>query len=88
MQEFLVEAIRHQHPTSPDRIVLDLDAADDPIHGHQLGKFFHGYYNCDCYLLLYVFPKDGFRDLAVPLELPERHKLIGQQHTGGSRPAR
>ena len=55
MQEFLVEAFLHQHSTPPDRIVLDLDATDDPIHGHQLGKFFHGYYDCDCYLPLYVF---------------------------------
>jgi len=39
----------------PKRIVLDLDATDDPIHGDQLGKFFHGYYKCYCYLPLYIF---------------------------------
>jgi hypothetical protein len=39
----------------PKRIVLDLDATDDPIHGHQEGRFFHGYYDCYCYLPLYVF---------------------------------
>ena len=37
------------------RIVLDLDATDDPIHGEQEGRFFHGYYKCYCYLPLYVF---------------------------------
>lgn len=39
----------------PKRIVLDLDATDDPLHGHQLGRFFHGYYKSYCYLPLYIF---------------------------------
>jgi Transposase DDE domain group 1 len=39
----------------PAQIVLDLDATDDPLHGHQEGRFFHGYYGCYCYLPLYVF---------------------------------
>ena len=36
-------------------IILDLDATDDPLHGHQEGRFFHGYYDCYCYLPLYIF---------------------------------
>src|SRR5205823_2513042 len=43
----------HQRP--PEQIILDLDATDDPLHGHQEGRFFHGYYDCYCYLPLYVF---------------------------------
>jgi hypothetical protein len=39
----------------PKRIILDLDATDDPLHGHQEGRFFHGYYDCYCYLPLYIF---------------------------------
>ena len=39
----------------PAQIILDLDATDDPIHGHQEGRFFHGYYDCYCYLPLYIF---------------------------------
>ena len=39
----------------PREIILDLDATDDPIHGHQEGRFFHGYYDGYCYLPLYVF---------------------------------
>jgi hypothetical protein len=39
----------------PERIVLDLDATDDVIHGHQSGRFFHGYYRNYCYLPLYIF---------------------------------
>ncbi len=43
----------HQRP--PKQIILDLDATDDPIHGHQEGRFFHGYYDGYCYLPLYIF---------------------------------
>ena len=43
----------HQHP--PKRIVLDLDATDDVLHGRQSGRFFHGYYKSFCYLPLYIF---------------------------------
>ena len=49
--DLFVEA--HHHP--PKQIILDLDATDDPLHGHQEGRFFHGYYDCYCYLPLYVF---------------------------------
>ena len=40
---------------APGQIVLDLDATDDPLHGDQEGRFFHGYYDCYCYLPLYIF---------------------------------
>ena len=40
---------------APSQIILDLDATDDPVHGMQEGRFFHGYYDCYCYLPLYVF---------------------------------
>jgi DDE family transposase len=43
------------HRTPPPQIILDLDATDDRLHGHQEGRFFHGYYDCYCYLPLYVF---------------------------------
>jgi hypothetical protein len=46
------------HARPPESIVLDLDATDDPIHGHQLGRFFHGYYKNYCYLPLYIFSGD------------------------------
>jgi hypothetical protein len=42
----------------PEALILDLDATDDPIHGHQEGRFFHGYYDHHCYLPLYVFCGD------------------------------
>lgn len=43
------------HEKAPEEIVLDLDATDDPVHGHQEGRFFHGYYDEYCYLPLYIF---------------------------------
>jgi hypothetical protein len=43
------------HRRPPKQIILDLDATDDPLHGHQEGRFFHGYYDCYCYLPLYIF---------------------------------
>jgi hypothetical protein len=42
----------------PKEIILDLDATDDPLHGRQEGRFFHGYYDCYCYLPLYIFCGD------------------------------
>jgi hypothetical protein len=58
MQAFLVEAFLQQYAVPPARIVLDLDATDNPLHGHQLGRFFHGYYDEYCYLPLYIFCGD------------------------------
>lgn len=42
----------------PGQIILDLDATDDPLHGRQEGRFFHGYYSHYCYLPLYIFAGD------------------------------
>jgi hypothetical protein len=58
MQSFFVQAFLQQHRQPPQRIVIDLDSTDDPIHGHQLGRFFHGYYDEYCYLPLYAFCGD------------------------------
>lgn len=52
---FFAEIFLQRHATAPERIVLDLDATDDPLHGDQEGKFFHGYYDAYCYLPLYIF---------------------------------
>ncbi|MDX8483310.1 IS1380 family transposase [Mesorhizobium sp. VK24D] len=55
IEALFVDLFLEAHDTSPGEIVLDLDATDDPLHGHQEGRFFHGYYNCYCYLPLYIF---------------------------------
>lgn len=55
LENVFVDMFLEAHAKAPKEIVLDLDATDDPLHGHQEGRFFHGYYNCYCYLPLYVF---------------------------------
>ncbi|HEX6114730.1 MAG TPA: IS1380 family transposase [Geminicoccaceae bacterium] len=55
IEALLVDLFLEAHKTPPREIILDLDATDDPLHGHQEGRFFHGYYDCYCYLPLYVF---------------------------------
>jgi hypothetical protein len=55
IEALLVTLFLEADARSPKRIILDLDATDDPLHGHQEGRFFHGYYDCYCYLPLYVF---------------------------------
>jgi len=55
VQRMFTDVFLQSYAVPPMRIVLDLDATDDPIHGHQLGRFFHGYYKNYCYLPLYIF---------------------------------
>jgi Transposase DDE domain group 1 len=58
IDQLLVDAFLRGHAQPPQRIVLDLDATDDPLHGQQEGRFFHGYYRSYCYLPLYIFCGD------------------------------
>jgi hypothetical protein len=55
MAEVLVEQFVASQATPPEELVLDFDATDDPVHGRQEGRFFHGYYDHYCFLPLYVF---------------------------------
>src|ERR1700758_3202795 len=55
IKRLLVDLFLEAHEREPSEITLDLDATDDPVHGNQEGRFFHGYYDCYCYLPLYVF---------------------------------
>jgi hypothetical protein len=54
IERLFVELFLDAHATPPEEIILDLDATDDPLHGHQEGRFFHGYYDGYCYLPLYI----------------------------------
>ena len=58
IERLFVDLFMEAHAAPPSEIILDLDATDDPIHGHQEGRFFHGYYDCYCYLPLYIFCGD------------------------------
>ena len=55
LDRVLVEVFLQAHPQAPEQVILDLDATDDPLHGRQEGRFFHGHYGCYCYLPLYIF---------------------------------
>ncbi len=55
IEALFVDLFLEAHTRAPKQIILDLDATDDPLHGHQEGRFFHGYYDGYCYLPLYVF---------------------------------
>jgi hypothetical protein len=55
LDRLLVDLFLESYEKPPREIWLDLDATDDPLHGHQEGRFFHGYYRCYCYLPLYIF---------------------------------
>jgi hypothetical protein len=55
IDRLMVDHFLESHEKAPIQIILDVDATDDPIHGNQEGRFYHGYYGCYCYLPLYIF---------------------------------
>jgi hypothetical protein len=55
IEALFIDLFLESREAAPDEIILDFDATDDPLHGDQEGRFFHGYYDCYCYLPLYVF---------------------------------
>ena len=55
IEGLFVDLFLEAHRRAPRQIILDLDATDDPLHGTQEGRFFHGYYDGYCYLPLYIF---------------------------------
>jgi hypothetical protein len=58
IDRLLVDLYMESHVAPPVEIVLDLDATDIPVYGHQPERFFHGYYDSYCYLPLYIFAGD------------------------------
>ena len=58
LSQFFITSFVRSTRKPPTRLILDFDATDDPLHGKQEGRFFHGYYDCYCYLPLYVFCDD------------------------------
>ena len=79
IEGLFVELFLDAHTSAPKQIILDLDATDDPLHGHQEGRFFHGYYDCYCYLPLYIFC--GQHLLAAKLR-PFQHRCRGRGGRG------
>jgi hypothetical protein len=75
IEALFVDLFVEAHASAPDQIVIDLDATDDPLHGMQEGRFFHGYYDSFCYLPLYVFC--GRHLLAAKLRTSDRDAADG-----------
>jgi len=82
VQRLLVSLFIDEHEASlgvPQEIVLDVDATHDPIHGDQAGKFFHGYYDCYCYLPLYVMCGDFILASKLrPSNIDAAHGVVGE----------
>jgi hypothetical protein len=55
IDRLMVDHFLESHSKRPLQIILDVDATDDPLHGNQEGRFYHGYYGHYCYLPLYIF---------------------------------
>jgi DDE family transposase len=77
IDELLVSVFLEAHAHAPERIVLDLDVTDLPLHGHQEGRFFHGYYDSYCYLPLYIFC--GEHLLCARLRTADQDAAAGSQ---------
>ena len=58
LDRLLADLFLESHAAPPTEVVLDLDATDIPLYGHQPERFFHGYYDSYCYLPLYIFAGD------------------------------
>jgi Transposase DDE domain group 1 len=86
VDELLVSVLIESQAKVPEQIILDIDTTDLPLHGQQEGRFFHGYYDCYCYLPLYIFCGDHLlcarlrqsnRDASAG-SLVEIERIVGQ----------
>jgi hypothetical protein len=77
IDELLIQVFLEAHGEAPEQIVLDLDTTDLPLHGHQEGRFFHGYYDSYCYLPLYIFA--GEHLLCARLRTADQDAAAGSQ---------
>lgn len=75
IEEFFVDEFIRSYRRAPKEIVLDFDTKAAELHGHQEGRFFHGYYDCYCYLPLYVFCGDHL--LCSKLQMSNRKACAG-----------
>jgi hypothetical protein len=79
IRQFFVDAFLASYEQPPAEIMLDFDATDDPVHGEQEGRFFHGYYDEYCFLPLYVFC--GEHLLAADLRTADQDAAAGSTST-------
>jgi hypothetical protein len=58
MGEALARCVVDQLPAKTKRVVLDIDAMEDPCHGQQEFEFFNAFYDSHCFLPLLIFVTD------------------------------
>ena len=75
LEEFFLALFLRCQGAAPERVVIDLDATNDPLYGEQEGRFFQGYYNQYCYLPLYAFCDDFL--LCAKLRTAEKEAAEG-----------
>lgn len=75
IKSLLAQVWMDTYPAPPPQVVIDVDVTDDPLHGNQEGRFYHGYYRKHCYLPLYVFCDD--MPLCATLATAGRHPSRG-----------
>ena len=74
IENLLIDLFVEAHARPPRHIILDLDATDDPLHGHQEGRFFHGYYDCYCYLALHLLRPAPLGGQTAPFQHRRRRR--------------
>jgi Transposase DDE domain group 1 len=77
IERLFVELMMDAHDAAPRQLIIDIDATHDPIHGEQEGRHFNGFYDCYCYLPLYIFC--GRHLLAAKLRSADRDAADGAQ---------
>ena len=75
IDRLVVSWFLEMHEEAPKEIILDMDATDDPVHGEQEGRLFHGHYRCHCYLPLYIFCGEDI--LCCRLRTADRDASVG-----------
>ena len=80
----MVEAFIASFDTAPDELVLDFDATDDAVHGRQVGRFFHGYYDHYCFpAALCLLRRAAVGELPQTLEHRRRQARLGNSEVAG-----
>jgi hypothetical protein len=77
LNDYLVDLFIRTRRCVPAAIVLDVDASDDPVPGHQPLSGYHGYYRQHQYLPLFVYDGGSGFPLAAWLRPGTVHASLG-----------
>ena len=77
LRDVFIDQFIASFDTPPRRLTLDLDAIDDPAHGHQQLTFWHGYYDQNQYLPLAITCADNQQFVMLSLRPGNVHAALG-----------